>query len=69
PSCADVVLDDSKVSSTHARVRFEQGKYVLYDLGSTNKTFVNGQPVTAQPLKDGDQISLGPNVQLIFKIV
>jgi predicted component of type VI protein secretion system len=68
-TCADLVINDSKVSNTHTRVRFEQDKYVIYDLGSTNKTFVNGQPVTTQALKDGDQIGLGPNVLLIFKIV
>lgn len=66
PSCCDVVLDDGKVSATHARLRFEQGQFVVYDLASTNRTYVNGQPVTQQTLQDGDKIRLGPNTLLGF---
>jgi len=37
---------------------FQQGDYILEDLGSSNGTFVNGKPVRdSQVLTDGDEIS------------
>jgi FHA domain-containing protein/von Willebrand factor type A domain-containing protein len=55
----DVVLDDSSVSSQHCRVRPEQGRFVLYDLKSTNGTLVNGRRVERHPLEEGDVIQVG----------
>lgn len=62
----EVVLDESKVSSEHARIKLEQGHYVLYDLASTNHTYVNNQEIQRHVLRDGDEIRLGPNVRLSF---
>lgn len=59
-STSDVVLDDINASRSHAELRLEpQGTWVITDLGSTNGTLVNGQPITAHPLKSGDRISIG----------
>lgn len=66
PNCCDLVLDDGRVSGTHARLRLEQGQFVLYDLGSTNHTFVNDQQIAQQPLQDRDKIRLGPSTLLEF---
>jgi len=63
----DVDLDsddpEAKVSRRHARITFQNGKYSLEDLGSTNGTFVNrGKRLSAgahQPLADGDEIIVG----------
>jgi len=55
----DVVLDDSSVSSQHCRVRPEQGRFVLYDLKSTNGTLVNGRRVERHPLEEGDVVQVG----------
>ncbi len=55
----DVVLDDASVSSQHCRVRPEQGRFVLYDLKSTNGTMVNGRRVDRHPLDEGDVIQVG----------
>lgn len=63
----DVDLDsddpEAKVSRRHARIIFNNGQYVLEDLGSTNGTFVNRgkrlSPGTSQPLNDGDEIIVG----------
>ncbi len=55
----DVVLDDTSVSSQHCRVRPEQGRFVLYDLKSTNGTMVNGRRVDRHPLEEGDVIQVG----------
>jgi pSer/pThr/pTyr-binding forkhead associated (FHA) protein len=64
----DLILDDSTVSAEHARVRHERGQFVLYDMASTNGTFVNGDKVSRAPLYDGDVVKLG-DVQLVFKEV
>ncbi len=41
----DFVLNHPMVSRKHARIEQEAGKYILYDLNSTNGTFVNGKRV------------------------
>jgi len=44
-------------SSRHAEIRGESGSLTLVDLGSTNGTFLNGAPVTAErPLCAGDVV-------------
>jgi len=62
----DIVLDDPAVSSEHAKVKFENGKFVLYDLASTNGTYVNGNKITREELKDGDTVTFA-RVQMTFK--
>ncbi|TMA17165.1 MAG: FHA domain-containing protein, partial [Deltaproteobacteria bacterium] len=61
PDC-DVRFDaqrDTKVSTHHAEIRFENGLYVVVDVGSTNGTFVNGKLVRAHELCSGDKIVFG----------
>lgn len=55
----DITLDDRRVSRRHAEVRLRLGRHTLYDLGSTNGTFVNGKRVTEVALSEGDRITLG----------
>jgi pSer/pThr/pTyr-binding forkhead associated (FHA) protein len=50
---------DNGVSRHHAELRVEDGQVVLVDLGSTNGTFVNGQPVRRVVLTDGTTVTLG----------
>jgi pSer/pThr/pTyr-binding forkhead associated (FHA) protein len=57
---ADLVLDDPTVSSEHASISVEGLTLVIEDLGSSNGTVVNGEPVVdAVRLGDGDRIRLG----------
>jgi diguanylate cyclase (GGDEF)-like protein len=62
---ADVRLNDSRASRLHARISSEtdsaNGKtsYRITDLGSTNGTLVNGEPVSEVVLNDGDKIVIG----------
>ncbi len=58
PDC-DVVLPDPAVSRRHARIVRRGDAYVLSDLGSTNGTLVNGEPVSERELRDGDRITIG----------
>jgi len=64
----DIWIDHPEVSGQHAMIKEEGGRFTLYDRGSTNGTFLNGemlrQPAT---LEDGDQIGLGQAVTLTFK--
>jgi len=56
----EIRLDDPFASSRHARI-FRQGHtLVIEDLGSTNGTYLNEEPLTGpQPLHPGDQIRIG----------
>ena len=61
PDCElNLRMDD--VSRRHAEVRFEDGRYHVCDLGSTNGTFVNGVKVDGSAaLSPGDRIEIGEN--------
>jgi membrane-bound lytic murein transglycosylase D len=50
---------DTRVSNHHAEIRFEGGRYVVVDVGSTNGTFVNGKLVRTHALRSGDKIIFG----------
>jgi hypothetical protein len=56
----DIVLEDSFSSTRHASLTPHGDTVVLEDLGSTNGTFLNGEPLSGpQPLHDGDRIRIG----------
>jgi len=65
PTLSDVLLNDPTVSARHARIRYEEGQFALYDLESANGSFVNGQRIHSQRLQDQDKIRLGA-VEMIF---
>jgi hypothetical protein len=57
---ADIRLEDTFASSAHARLVPEGDVIVLEDLGSTNGTYLNGEPLRGpQPLHVGDSIRIG----------
>jgi diguanylate cyclase (GGDEF)-like protein len=59
----DLPLRDGRISRQHASVTLEGGDYLVRDLGSTNGTRVNGQPVEGRrALDEGDQILVGQTV-------
>jgi pSer/pThr/pTyr-binding forkhead associated (FHA) protein len=60
-----VILDDPRVSRTHAQLRIVKDHFVLFDLNSNGGTFVNGQRTNQSVLHPGDVISLA-GVSLIF---
>lgn len=51
-------LANKRVSSRHAKISFESGKFKIVDLDSKNHTFVNGKMVSTHYLEDGDTISI-----------
>ena len=54
----DVVIEDARVSRSHAQLRKVHDGYVIFDLNSSGGTFVNGLRITQQTLKAGDVISM-----------
>lgn len=62
-SSSDVVMkEDSYISGSHAEIVFQDGTFILTDVGSTNGTFVNGkrlEPNAPVRLKDGDDVTMG----------
>ncbi len=61
----DIILEDSRVSRHHAQFRRRYGRYVLYDLGSSGGTQINGYPVEECVLHSGDVISFA-GLQVIY---
>lgn len=64
-----VYVDDRSVSRSHARINVIGSEVVLMDLGSSNKTVINGaplNPMTPHKLKNNDQIKTG---NVIFKFL
>jgi dipeptidyl aminopeptidase/acylaminoacyl peptidase len=57
----DVVVGDPATSGHHGRIEVRNGSFWISDLGSTNGTLVNGEPVIEKELSDGDMIAVGQN--------
>src|SRR5919112_1202858 len=52
--------EDAQVSRRHARVTVQGGEATVEDLGSTNGTYVNEQPIhSPRSLRPGDRIRIG----------
>jgi pSer/pThr/pTyr-binding forkhead associated (FHA) protein len=63
----DIVFADPHVSRQHA-VFERRGRTVeLVDLNSENGTLVNAERVARRVLADGDRVSLGPDVHLVYE--
>ena len=58
--------DDRMASGHHAEVTRDLNGYTVRDLGSTNGTLVNGEPITEAPLSHGTRIRVG-NSRFVFK--
>jgi len=63
---AQVVVRDSAISSQHASLRYEDAKFFLTDLDSSNGTFVNDKKIAREELKDNDVVRLG-EITMKFK--
>ena len=56
----DIVVHDLGVSKAHAELKMSPtGRYQIFDLGSHNGTYVNGQRVNQAELTEDDIVSIG----------
>lgn len=53
-----LVIDDPRISRTHAQLRAVNGQFMIFDLNSTGGTYVNGESIRQKILQPGDVISL-----------
>ena len=66
---ADIYLDSTSVSRTHASIRIADSQATLEDLGSKNGTFVGKRRIDSiTMLADGDRIRIG-SIEMTFRIV
>ena len=64
-----LILDDPKVSSTHAKLAMEDGEFVIWDFGSSNGTSVNGKKIRkATVLEENDVIKIG-DTSFVLKLL
>ena len=62
---ADIRLDDELVSRRHCSVTFDGVHVTVTDLGSTNGTFVDGQPIQTTVLDSDNRLQLGKMVMKV----
>ena len=60
-----VILEDPRVSRSHAQLKLINDHFVIFDLNSTGGTFINGQRTSQSVLYPGDIISLA-GVKFIY---
>jgi len=57
----ELILRDPATSGHHARLELRTTQFFIVDLGSTNGTLVNGEPIQERELRGGDRITIGQN--------
>lgn len=60
-----LVIDNPRISRTHAQLRVRDGRYILLDVGSKAGTQVNGHTVKQHILRPGDVITI-VDVELVY---
>jgi pSer/pThr/pTyr-binding forkhead associated (FHA) protein len=65
PNC-DVVLDHNSVSTNHAQIIYQNERWKIVNLISTNGIMVNGQKKLTTFLSNGDKIGIGLS-QIVFR--
>ena len=56
---ADIRIDDDSVSRLHCKLAYDENRWEIEDLSSTNGTYVAGKMIARSRLRDGDQIKTG----------
>lgn len=72
PEAAHITIDDASVSRAHMQLQLNESGLVASDLGSTNGSAINDEPLTAynncRPVLDGDTLTLG-NISLQVEFI
>jgi hypothetical protein len=65
---ADVTVDDTGTSRKHVEILWDGTRAQVNDLGSTNGSKLNGQPVTQAPLPPDSVIEIG-RTRIVFRVL
>jgi pSer/pThr/pTyr-binding forkhead associated (FHA) protein len=63
----DVQIPNQRVSRLHAKIRYEDGLWIIEDADSVNGVVYQGSQVDQHILSDGDRIYIAPTVILHFQ--
>ena len=55
----DIIITDPTVSREHAQISFEEGNFVLRDMGSSAGTMLNSGSIWEGAIEDGDVLTMG----------
>jgi len=64
----DFPIEHATVSTTHCEIICEDGAVLVRDCGSTNGTFINGNPIKESKLESGQTLQLG-EVAMVLEAV
>ncbi len=67
-SDADITVDDSGISRKHVEVLWDGTRAQVNDLGSTNGSMLNGDPVSKAPLTPDSVIDIG-RTRIVFRVL
>lgn len=65
---ADITVDDSGISRRHVEIAWDGRRGEARDLGSTNGSKLNGEPLSRSVLEPGDVITAG-RTRIVFNVV
>ncbi len=65
---ADLCIPANAISKRHAQISFEGEQMIVQDLGSTNGTFVNGQPISCCVVADGDLLQFANTLFQVARV-
>ena len=64
---SNFIINDSLVSKRHCAICYENNKFYIEDLGSRNKTFVNGKELKKKTeMFYGDKVSVGSTIMRFY---
>ncbi len=56
---ADIIITDAEVSATHCQIQNIDDRYHIFDMNSSNGTYLNGERIVKAKLNEGDVIEVG----------
>lgn len=63
----DIIVDDPEISATHCQIQCIHGHFHLFDMNSTNGTYLNNQRIIKAKLSHGDVIKVG-KTSMVFEL-
>ncbi|MBC7724167.1 MAG: DUF3662 and FHA domain-containing protein [Burkholderiaceae bacterium] len=65
---ADITVDDAGISRKHVEILWDGKRAQVGDLGSTNGSKLNGEPVSKAPLSPESEITIG-RTRIVFRVL